>query len=111
MSLPSRVSQPSSKAPSSGSQHREKVRGKHTPGDPSDDEPLSNRADEPKANSHKWDPTLDLVILEDDNNTPLPGKAKGTGKKTRTQTPGEEEAIEALVNCLKGRGPGRSLKP
>ena len=33
----------------------------------------------------------------------LPGKAKGTGKKTRTQTPGEEEAIEALSNHLKGK--------
>ena len=43
-----------------------------------------------------------MVILEDDDNAPLPGKAKGTGKKTRTQTPGEEEAIEALVNHLKG---------
>ena len=43
-----------------------------------------------------------MVILEDDDNAPLPGKAKGTGKKTCTQTPGEEEAIEALVNRLKG---------
>ena len=66
----------------------------------------SDRADEPKAKNRKWDPTPDLVILEDDDNTPLPGKAKGTGKKTRTQTPGEEEAIEALVNCLKGEARG-----
>ena len=43
-----------------------------------------------------------MVILEDDDNTPLPGKAKGTGKKTHTQTPGEEEAIEALIIHLKG---------
>ena len=99
---PSWVSQPSSKAPSSGSQHQEKARGKHTPSDPSDNEPLSDRADEPKAKNRKQDPTPDLVILEDDDNTPLPGKAKGTGKKTRTQTPGEEEAIEKLVNRLKG---------
>ena len=102
MSPPSRVSQPSSKAPSSSSQHWKKVRGKHTPGDLSDDEPLSDRADEPKAKNRKRDPTPDLVILEDDNNAPLPGKAKGMGKKTRTQTPGEEEAIEALVNRRKG---------
>ena len=99
---PSQVSQPSSKAPSSGSQHREKFRGKHTPSDPSDDEPLSDRADKLKAKSRKWDPTPDLVILEDNDNAPLPGKAKGTGKKTHTQTPGEEEAIEALLNRLKG---------
>ena len=99
---PSRVSQPPSKAPSSGSQHREKVRGKHTPGDPSDDDPLSDRADEPKAKNRKRDSTPDLVVLDDDDNTPLPGKAKGTGKKTRTQTPVEEEAIEVLSNRLKG---------
>ena len=99
---PSQVSQPTSKAPSSGSQHWEKVQGRHTPGDPSDDEPLSDKTDKPKAKSHKPDPTPDLVILEDDDNAPLPGKAKGMGKKTRTQTLGEE-AIEALVNRLKGK--------
>ena len=71
-----------------------------------DDEPLSNKTDEPKAKSRKRDPTPDLVILDDDDNAPLPGKAKGTGKKTRTQTSGEEEAIEALVNHLKGEARG-----
>ena len=99
---PSRVSQPPSKAPSSSSQHQEKARGKHTPGNLSDDDPLSDRADEPKAKNRKRDPTLDLVILDNDDNTPLPGKAKGMGKKTRTQTLGEEEAIEVLSNRLKG---------
>ena len=99
----SRVSQPSSKASSSGSKHWEKVRGKHPPTDPSDDEPLSNRADEPKAKNCKRDPTLELVILEDDDSTPLPRKTKGAGKKTRTQNPGEEEAIEALSQHLKGK--------
>ena len=99
---PSRVSQPPSKAPSSGSQHREKVRGKHTPGDPSDDDPLSDRLDEPKAKNCKRDSTPDLVILDDDDNTPLPGKAKGTGKKTCTQILVREEAIEVLSNRLKG---------
>ena len=78
---PSRVSQPPGKAPSSGSQHREKARGKHIPGDGSDDDPLSDRADEPKAKNCKRDPTPDLVVLDNDDNTPLPGKAKGTGKK------------------------------
>ena len=75
---------------------------KHIPGNPLDDDLFSDRADEPKAKNRKQDPTPDLVILDDDNNTPLPGKAKGTGKKTRTQTPGEEEAIEVLSNHLKG---------
>ena len=99
---PSRVSQPPGKAPSSGSQQREKARGKHVPGDRSDDDPLSDRADEPRAKSHKRDPTPDLVVLDDDDNAPLPGKAKGTGKKARTQASVDEEAIEVLSNRLKG---------
>ena len=98
----SRISQPSSKASSSGSKYQEKFRGKHPPGDPSDDEPLSDRTDEPKAKNCRREATPDLVILEDDDSTPLPGKTKGVGKKVRTQTPGEEEAIEALCQCLKG---------
>ena len=99
---PSWVSQPPGKAPSSGSQHREKARGKHVPSDQSDDDPLSDRADEPRAKNRKRDPTLDLVVLDDDDNTPLPGKAKGTGKKARTQASVDEEAIEVLSNRLKG---------
>ena len=85
-----------------GSKHRDKVREKHCPADETDDEPLSDRADEPKAKSRKREATPDLVILEDDDTTPLPGKTKGSGKKTRTQTLDEEEAIEALYQCLKG---------
>ena len=38
----------------------------------------------------------------EDDSTPLPGKTKSVGKKGRTQTPDEEEAIEALCQCLKG---------
>ena len=98
----SRISQPSSKASSSGSKYREKVWEKHPPADPSDDEPLSDRADEPKAKSRRHEATPDLVILEDDDSTPLPGKTKGMGKKTRTQTLDEEEALEALSQHLKG---------
>ena len=67
-----------------------------------DDEPLSNRADEPKAKNRKRKATPDLVVLEDDDSTPLPGKTKSAGKKGRTQTPDEEEAIEALCQRLKG---------
>ena len=99
---PSRVSQPPGKAPSSGSQQWEKARGNHVPGDRSDDDPLSDRADEPRAKNCKQDPTPDLVVLDDDDNTPLPGKAKGTGKKARTQASVNEEAIEVLSNRLKG---------
>ena len=98
----SQISQPSSKASSSGSKHWEKIGEKHPPTDPSDDEPLSDRADEPKAKSRKHEATPDLVILEDDDSTPLPGKTKGVGKKGHTQTPDEEEALEALCQHLKG---------
>ena len=90
------------KALSSDLQHRGKARGKHVPGDQSDDDLLSNKADEPKAKNRKGDPTPDLVVLDDDDNTPLPRKAKGTGKKARTQTSVDEEAIEVLSNLLKG---------
>ena len=58
--------------------------------------------DKPKAKSRKCEATPDLVVLEDDDTTPLPGKTKGSGKKTRTQTPDEEDAIEALCQHLKG---------
>ena len=108
---PSQVSQPLNKASSSSSKDRGEVRVKHPPADQSDNEPLSDGADEPKAKNCKWDPTPDLVILEDDDSTPLPGKIKGTGKKARTHNPGEDEGIEALSQCLKGRGLGRSIQP
>ena len=78
-----------------------KIWGKPPPAEPSDDEPLSDRVDELKAKNCKRDPAPDLVILEDGDSTPLPGKSKGVGKKTRTQNP-DEEAIEALSQHLKG---------
>ena len=83
-------------------QQREKARGKHVPGDRSDDDPLSDRADEPRPKSCTRDPTPDLVVLDDDDNAPLARKAKGTGKKARTQASVDEEAIEVLSNRLKG---------
>ena len=98
---PSRVSQPPNKA--SGSKDWGKVQVGHPPTDPLDDEPLSDRAEEPKAKSSKWDPTPDLVILDDDDSTPLPGKVKGAGKKARTHTPAKDEGFEALSQCLKGK--------
>ena len=80
---PSRVSQPPSKASSSSSRDRGKVRLNHPPTDQSDDEPLSDRADEPKAKNRKQDPTLDLVILEDDDSTPppCPGRSRVQERK------------------------------
>ena len=99
---PSWVLQPPSKASSSSSKDRGKVRVKHPPTDQSDDEPLSYKADEPKSKICKRDSTPDLVILGDDDSTPLPGKIKSTGKKARAHTPGEEEGFEALSQRLKG---------
>ena len=49
--------------------------------DPSDDKPLSDQANEPKAKARKWDPTPELVIVDDDDSTPLPGRQK-TPKKS-----------------------------
>ena len=95
------VSQPPSDISGSGSKRQEKVQGKPPPADPLDDEPLSDRADEPKAKDRKRDPTPDLVILEDDDSTSLPGKPKGAGKKTHTENL-DEEAIDALSQHLKG---------
>ena len=66
--------------------------------DPSDDEPLSDEANEPKTKARKRDPTPELVVVDDDDSTPLPRKQK-TPKKS---LPVEEEATEKLVQCLKG---------
>ena len=95
---PSRFAQPSDKTPSSASKDRVKPRkDPRAVPDPSDDEPLSDQANEPKAKARKRDPTPDLFVVEDDS-TPLPGRQK-TPKKS---VPAEEEATEALVQCLKG---------
>ena len=67
--------------------------------DPSDDEPLSDQANEPKAKACKRDPTPELVVFNDDDSTPLPGKQK-TPKKS---LPVEEEATEKLIQRLKGK--------
>ena len=99
----SRISQPSSQASGSGSKCWEKSWGRLPPADLSDDEPLSDKADEPKAKNHKREATPDLMVLEDDDSTPLPGKTKSVGKKGRTWTPDEEDTIEALCQRLKGK--------
>ena len=44
---------------------------------------------------------LELVILEDDSAL-LPRKVKGAGKKACAPTPGEDEGLETLSQCLKG---------
>ena len=96
---PNWSAQPSGKTPSSAPKDR--VRPQKDPiavPDPSNDKPLSDQANEPKAKAHKWDPTPELVVVDDDDSTPLPGRQK-TPKKS---LPVEEEASEALIQCLKG---------
>ena len=97
---PSRPAQPSGKTPSSTS--KDWVRPRKDPKavpDPSDNKPLSDQTNEPKAKARKRDPTPDLVVVDDDNSTPLPGRQR-TPKKL---VPVEEEATEALVQHLKGK--------
>ena len=96
---PSRSAQPSSKTPSFAPKDR--LRPRKDPiavPDPSDDKPLSDQANEPKTKAHKQDPTPELVVVDDDDSTPLPRKQK-TPKKS---LPVEEEATEKLVQRLKG---------
>ena len=96
---PSRFAQSSGKTPSSASKDWVKPRKDPiTVPDPSDDEPLSDQANEPKAKAHKRDPTPKLVVVNDDDSTPLPRRQK-TPKKSLTV---EEEATEALIQRLKG---------
>ena len=67
--------------------------------DPSDDKPLSDQANKPKTKARKWDTTPELVVVDDDDSTPLPRKQK-TPKKL---LPAEQEATEKLIQCLKGK--------
>ena len=94
---PSWVSQPTDKASTSGSQDQAKARVKHPMPIESDNEPLSDQADEPKAKSRKRDPSPELITIGEDDSTPLPAKTKGTGKKARTHVASDEEGFEALA--------------
>ena len=96
--LASRISRPSSKASSSGSKYREKFRGKHPPGNPSDNEPLSDRADELKAKNHKHEATPDLVILEDDDSTPLPRKKRVQERKPVSRLRARKKPLRHCAN-------------
>ena len=94
---PSQFAQSSGKT--SASKDRVKPRKDQiTVPNPSHDEPLSDQANEPKAKACKRDPTPELAVVDDDDSTPLPRRQK-TPKKS---LPVEEEATEALIQCLKG---------
>ena len=94
---PSWSAQSSGKTQPSGPKDQVRPRKEPVP-DLSDDEPLSDQANEPKTKARKRDPTPELDIVDDDDSTPLLGKQK-TPKKS---LPVEEEATEKLVQCLKG---------
>ena len=107
---PSRSAQPSSKTPSSAPKDR--VRPQKDPmavPDPSDDEPLLDQANEPKTKARKWDPTPELVVVNDDDSTPLPRKQKttsggGSYRETCTapQGRGPSCAVQSRVSCPSG---------
>ena len=97
---PSWSAQPSGKTPSSAS--KDWVKPRKDPiavPYPSDDKPLSDQANKPKVKACKWDPIPELVVVDDDDSTPLPRRQK-TPKKS---LPVEEEATEALIQRLKGK--------
>ena len=58
--------------------------------DSSDDEPLSDKMDEPEPKSHKKETTPDLMIVDEDDE-PLPGRLKGMGKKEKSRPLTQEE--------------------
>ena len=95
---PSRSTQPSKTSSSAPKDRVRPWKDSTAVPDPSDDEPLLDQANEPKAKTRKRDPTPELVVVDDDDSTPLPGRQK-TPKKS---LPVEEEATEALVQRLKG---------
>ena len=79
---PGRSAQPSDKTQSSAPKDWVRPRKDPVPvPDTSDDEPLSDQTSKPKTKAHKWDPTPELVVVDDDDSTPLPGKQK-TPKKS-----------------------------
>ena len=111
---PSRVSQAPrlpTHAPSEGKRSQSKVQ----PASPvwfnsSEDEPLSDKAGklEPKSRN-KDHTTLELMIVDNKDDDPLPGKPKGTGKKGKSHTYTQEEldGLDSLFLWLKGK-PGVS---
>ena len=99
---PGRFTQPASKNLSTASKDWVKARkDPATVPDPSDDEPLSEQANEPKPKAHKRDTTPELVIVDDDDSTPLPGK-----QKTEEVTTSGGQGYRGTLPTFQRRGPG-----
>ena len=99
---PSRSTQPSK---TSSSTPKDRVRPRKdlvAVPDPSDNEPLSDQATNLKQRPASRIPTPELVVVDDDDSTPLPGKQKAPKKSL----PVEEEATDKLVQRLKGEARG-----
>ena len=107
--IPSRISQApgqATRAPSNNKRGWGKIRwDSPVPFNSSDDEPLSDKGGKPEPKSRKKDhSTPDLMIVDDDNNDdPLPGKPKGTGKKEKScmYTQEELDSLDTLLLQLK----------
>ena len=104
---PSRFAPSSGKTPSSASKDRVKPwKDPIAIPDPSDDEPLSDQANEPKAKVRKRDPTPELVVVDDDDSTPLPRRQK-TPKKP---LPVEEGSYRGTHTAPQGQGPSCAVQ-
>ena len=92
---PSRVTQPSSDASGSGSKCREKVQGKPPP-DPSDDEPLFDRADEPKLRTANDTPPPTWLSWRMMTAPPCPGSPRVQERKPVPRT----RMMQLSKHCL-----------
>ena len=98
---PSRVTQPTGKASSSGAQDRAQARMKHPVPVESDNKPLSNEAEEPKSKSRKRN-SPELIVIPEDDSPLLPAWPKATGKK-RSSKVTNEEGLAMLNERLKAK--------
>ena len=95
---PSRVTQPATKVSTSGAKDRTQARLKHPIPVESDNEPLSDEAEEPKTKSWRR-VCLELILIPEDD-SPLPPWAKVTGKKHPVEVT-DEEGLPVLNEHLK----------
>ena len=105
---PSRVSQAPglpTRTPSEGKRSRSKVQQASPVWfNSSEDKPLSDKAGEPEPKSRKRDHTTpELMIIDDNDDDPLPERPKGMGKKEKSHAYTQEEidGLESLLLRLK----------
>ena len=94
----------STHAPSKGKRSRSKVQqASPVQPDSSDDEPLSDKTDEPEPKSRKKDQTTPDLMIVDNDDDPLPETPKGMRKKEKSHayTQQELDGLELLLLRLK----------